>query len=813
VLVLSVLLAAFSLYWTYEHLGLKMSRLDLINPNSSFNQLWLDYIEEFGDDNEVIVVVEGDKNSEIIAVLELLAEKIAEFPDLYQGILHGIDLSAIHRKGLHYVPVEDLRTIHQFVAQSLTLLDPRNQQPMPPMTMDQANVVNLLTTLSQSNIGEGDMNYFLFPTQDGVIGLVLLRLINLDKTQFAQGVEAISTLRNIVEEVRAKYPSLQIGLTGMPILEYDEMAMSNEAMMLATLLALAGVCIVFMAGFGSLRHPLLALFALMIAFAWTLGYLTLAVGHLNILSIAFGVMLIGLGADFSIHYLGKYLDLRKSGWDVTESLCQSAELVGPAILTGALTTSGAFYAASFAEFTGVAELGIIVGGGILFCVTTTFTVLPALITLVTPTAPGKNAPSGSLLDIRAALAPVFVFPKITLFLCALGFCYLLFGIPYVRYDHNLLNLQPEGLESVELERRLLSLEVDEGGKNVWFALSIADTKEELLERKRLFEERYPELRTEEIVSFFPEADPERVQIIQSLANMLANLPETTPAPPRVGNHSPPLEGGHFAQQNVGVVSHTHELLRRLHTLQAMAIPEPPTIEDLPESLVSRFVGRHGKHLMRIYTTANIWDMDEMKKFVEAVRDIDPNATGSPLQTYESSLQMKQGFITAAFYALAVVLILTWIDLRSLAISFAAILPMLLGFAMMFGAIGFLDLPLNPANMIVLPLIVGISIDHGLHIMHDFRNRKHKRYTISSSTATAILITTLTTFVSFGSMMIASHQGLQSLGRVFVIGTACCLITSIIVLPAILTLLTQGEKDELIQRPSAPKPKRLIRRGV
>jgi len=513
---------------------------------------------------------------------------------------------------------------------------------------------------------------------------------------------------------------------------------------------------------------------------------------LNILSIAFGAMLIGLGTDFSVHYLGKYLDLRKNGWDVTESLCQSAELVGPAILTGALTTSGAFYAASFAEFTGVAELGIIVGGGILFCVTTTFTVLPALIVLITPTEPGKNAPSGSLLDIRAALAPVFVFPKITLFLCALGFCYLLLGIPNVRYDHNLLNLQPEGLESVELERRLLSMEVDEGGKNVWFALSIADTKEELLERKRLFKQRYPELRTEEIVSFFPEADPERIQIIQSLANMLANLP---------------------AQLSGMVDPQTTELLRRLHTLKAMAIPEPPTVEDLPESLVSRFVGQHGKHLMRIYTTANIWDMDEMKKFVEAVRDIDPDATGSPLQTYESSLQMKQGFITAAFYALAVVLILTWIDFRSLTVSFAALLPMFLGFTMMFGAIGFLDLPLNPANMIVLPLIVGISIDHGLHIMHDFRNRKYKRYTISSSTATAILITTLTTFVSFGSMMVASHQGLQSLGRVFVIGTACCLITSIIVLPAILTLWTRGEKDELIQRPSEPKPKRLIRRGI
>ena len=557
----SVLIAALSLYWTSQHLGLKMSRLDLINPNSGFNQLWLEYVKEFGDDNEVIVVVEGAENSEVIAALKLLAEKIAEFPEFYQGVLHGVDLSAVHRKGLHYVPVEDLQVIQQFVAQSLAMFDPRNQQPMPVGAMpfgSMDGVANLLTTLSQSNTGEEEMNYFLFPTKDGVIGFVLLRLINIDKTQFSQGAEAIGTLRDIVRESREEHPLLKIGLTGMPILEYDEMAMSNDAMLKATLLALAGVCLIFMAAFGSLRHPLLTLIALVIAFAWTMGYLTLVIGHLNILSIAFGAMLIGLGTDFSVHYLGKYLDLRKSGWDVPESLCQSAELIGPGILTGALTTSAAFYAASFAEFTGVAELGIIVGGGILFCVATTFTVLPALIILITPTTPGKNAPSGSLLDIRPALVPVFVFPKFTLFLFTLGFCYLLFGVPHVRYDHNLLNLQPKGLESVELERQLLSMDVDEGGKNVWFALSIADTREELLDRKKRFEQKYPELKTEEIVSFFPEADPERVCIIQSLAGMLANLPEQLP-PNQLPN---------------GAAPQVAELLRRLHSLKTMAIPEP-----------------------------------------------------------------------------------------------------------------------------------------------------------------------------------------------------------------------------------------------
>jgi predicted RND superfamily exporter protein len=824
VLVLSLLLAAVSLYWAYENLGLKLRRLALINPNSGFNQLWLDYIDEFGDENEVIVVVEGKDNAEITSALELLAERIKKYPEFYQDILHGgMDLSAIRQKGLHFVPVKDLQKIYEYVesalqGQSAALQGqgilaqgnalgngntPTTSRPVrarqeenlaltgrqinggntesqgvalgynaPPLQGVNAESDKLLSVLTESD-------YFLFPTPEGYIGFVLLRLINIDKTQFSQGTESIENLRSIIGKVRSDFPALEIGLTGMPILEYDEMKLSNDAMSQATILALVGVCIIFMAGFGSLRHPLLAMLALMVAFAWTMGYITLAVGHLNILSIAFGAMLIGLGTDFSVHYLGKYLDLRRSGWDVVESLCQTAELVGPGIVTGAITTSTAFYAASFAEFTGVAELGKIAGGGILFCAISTFTVFPALIMLATPTEPGKSVPSGNLLDIRSALQPVFVFPKMTLFLFALGFGYLLLGIYKVEkwYDHNLLNLQPVGLESVEWEQRLLSLPPDKGGKNVWFALSIADTEEELLKRKNLFEEKYPELKTEEFVSF---ADPERLRIIQSLAQLLSNIP-------------------------------SQYLPEQMQALKAMAMQPPPTLDDLPPALVSRFKGKHGKHLMRIYTTANIWDMDEMEEFVTKVRSIDKYATGSPLQTYESSKQMQEGFITAAYYALACVLFFAWVDFRSIGATLAALLPMFLGFTMMLGIIGWLDVPLNPANMIVLPLVLGIGIDYGIHLIHDFRNRKYKRYTVSASTATSILITSLTTIIGFGSMMIASHRGLQSLGRVLVIGIFCCLITSLVVLPAILSLWTRNEREEPVDRSSPPKRKRLVRR--
>ncbi|MDR2643988.1 MAG: MMPL family transporter [Planctomycetaceae bacterium] len=902
VIALSVFIAVFCVYWTYEHLGFKMSRLDLINPKSSFNRLWLDYIKEFGDDSEVTIVIEGKGNAEIIPVLESLANEIAAYPQLFNGILHGVNISTLRSKGLHYVPTRELEQINQFVNESRNIIENNWEMLGVNRMLDnitqrlkhESNPASLFRTLHEldtfsnslakffepsptygspwlgtENIKvsvpdiiaactQDNTSYLLFPTQNGVIGFVLLKLVNIDKTQIAQGTESISKLREIINHTKTQYPHLEIGLTGMPILENDEMRLSNESMTKATILAFLGVGAVFIAGFGGIRHPLAGMVTLLIAFAWTMGYITIVIGHLNILSISFGAMLVGLGTDFSMHYIARYIELRNRNFSCEESICQTARTVGPGIVIGALTTAVAFFMASFTEFIGVAELGIISGGGMIFCLLSTLIFFPALIIIMDK---NKNSLSNypAPIDIRCAIKPFTRFPIVTLFFTAIIAILCCAGVRHTRYDHNLLNLQPEGLESVALEEKLLSMDVDKGGRNVWFALSIADTREELLLRKKLFAQKYPDITVEEIVSCFPSEDGEKILLIRQLAERLANLPER---PPEINIVDPSVVGGAIerlqnmlADQNnpVNLISNRNrpannhrttptldktvieyyenslqtvmkrlndirtalrrmtlaeyqirmskyqaavagDLLTRLKSLKSCSNPQPPTINDLPSSLVERFVSRGGKHLMRIYTMANIWNMDEMKKFVTAVRDIDPKATGSPLQTYESSLQMQQGFMMAAVYAFIAITILLFIDFMNVRHTIVAMTPMLVGFVMMFGVLGHIEIPLNPANLIVLPLILGIGIDSGVHIIHDFRSQSGK-YKITASTALAVLITSLTTIIGFGCMMIASHRGLQSLGRVLVIGVACCLFSSIVALPAVLTLWTRRRQDE------------------
>ena len=250
-------------------------------------------------------------------------------------------------------------------------------------------------------------------------------------------------------------------------------------------------------------------------------------------------------------------------------------------------------------------------------------------------------------------------------------------------------------------------------------------------------------------------------------------------------------------------------------------------------------------------------MEPLTRFVKDVRTVDPNVTGTPLQNFEASRQIRDSYQTASLYALAMICLVLLVDFlsrehkllvlgpplavvvfafmmlqtrrievsplllagsyilmataiaaildfRNLRDAVLAMLPPVAGALMMFGILGLCHLDLNPANLIVLPLILGIGVDDGVHVVHDFRLQSG-RYRTSSSTMNAIVLTSLTSMIGFGSMMVAAHRGLSSVGLVLVIGVGSCLFVSLVTLPAILTFISDhgthaGESDRI--QPSA-----------
>jgi predicted RND superfamily exporter protein len=150
--------------------------------------------------------------------------------------------------------------------------------------------------------------------------------------------------------------------------------------------------------------------------------------------------------------------------------------------------------------------------------------------------------------------------------------------------------------------------------------------------------------------------------------------------------------------------------------------------------------------------------------------------------------MQRSFVHAAVYSLLAVAAVLMLDFQSGRRVLLAMLPMAAGLVQLLGLLALLEIPLNAANMIVLPLILGIGIDDGVHVVHDFLRQK-QRYRLGHTTATAVLVTSATTMVGFGSMMLSRHQGLKSLGQVLTLGVFCCLLSSLLILPALLTLVS------------------------
>jgi hopanoid biosynthesis associated RND transporter like protein HpnN len=648
------------------------------------------------------------------------------------------------------------------------------------------------------------------------IGMILLRL-TVDENSFDRGTAAIDRLREILAEASLAYPDVRIGLTGLPVMENDEMRSSTDATIKGSVVSLLGVLAIFIVGFGGLRHPMMAGAALVIGICWTLAYIVFTIGHLNILSMSFGLILIGLGIDFGVHYVARYFQERQSTSSSAKALVATADAIGPGVITGGVTTALAFFTAGLTDFTGVAELGVIAGGGVLLCLLAAMLVLPAMIEL---SDRGRDIKmEARLLAVHRWFGFTRRLPRLTLLASVLvtGVCCL--GLPDVWYDHNLLNLQPVGLESVKLERRLL----EETEQSVWYAISLADSREELLARKARFEALDSVERTEEIASLLPGDEKLKSAILRQMREQLAGLPETAPQLP-VDDPAETARALVAAHRQLGLWTDgpgekwmqvvetlrkrpadayralgayqqrmVNDLLARLKALRARANPVGPRLEDLPPSLVERFVGDSGRYLIKVYSKADIWDMDALRKFVHDVRSVDSRATGQPLQTYEASRQMQRSYVHAALYALIAVLMVLMIDFRSVSYSLCALLPVGLGMTLMFGLMGLLDIPLNPANAIVLPLILGIGVDNGVHVLHDFR-RQPGQYRLSRATATAVVITSLTTMAGFGSMMIADHRGLESLGRVLTLGVGCCLFMALVPLPALLAWISRHEPE-------------------
>ncbi|MCE5269227.1 MAG: MMPL family transporter [Planctomycetaceae bacterium] len=859
ILVLGCAAIGVSLWLTTTRLGFRTSRAELLSPKSDYNRRWLKYTEEFGAKEDVVVVVEGESREQIIPALDDVCRELALRRDMFGAVLHNPDAPKLRAKGLYFLKPEELAQIDAQLDQAGRILggdwsalnlgslagwmnramtagseQDRQRLAATMQTELPRAMEGLRTALGQSGGYRSPWPEMPFGgaaaqakksqrmiSDDGRMGFILLRLIEEDRQSFAQNDESIKVLRALAADVNGRHPGTKVGLTGLPIIEHDEMQSSEKSMSLATVVSFLGVLAVMIVAFGGFRHSTMAVLALVAAMIWTCGWVAAMIGHVNILSIAFGSVLLGLGIDYGIYFVARYLHLRSTTESTAEALAGTAASAGPGILTGALTSAIAFFAAGLTDFPGVAQLGVIAGGGVLLCWVAEATLLPAMIRVCDKDGPREDLPLP--LNLRFWLRPLFAFPRFSLLVLMAATALCAIGLPYLHYDYNLLNLQPVGLQSVDLEHKLFN----QANRSAWFAISVAATPAEAIARKEAFQ-RLPSVeRVVDVASQLPTDTERKRPLIERIHQRLTSLPRQVPEIPvtpaaeleraldtAVAMLSRQPEMAHAvaglaqlreALRQMGPAEYqrriaayqqsmAEDLHSRLQMLQGASSPEPPTKDDLPESVACRFIGKSGHFAMQVYSKANIWDVGPMGEFVADVRSVDPEATGNPLQVYEASRQMKRSFEQAAWYALLIIVPVVLMDFGRLNHTLLAALPMGIGLLQTLGLMGLLDIPLNQANMIMLPLTLGIGMESGINLLHELRCQRGTYRGAGNAVLVAVAVNSLTTMVGFGALMIANHRGLQSLGRALTLSMGCCLLCSLF-LPNLLVLGRFGGNDE------------------
>ncbi len=589
---------------------------------------------------------------------------------------------------------------------------------------------------------------------------------------------------------------------------------------LASWLAIVGVTVLFFLVYRSVYYPLLTVATLLIGTVWAMGWTTWTVGHLNILSATFAVMLIGMG-DYGVLWVMRYEQARRLGFDVPEALKHTAVHVAVGNLTAAATLALAFFAAMLADFQAVAELGWIAGCGVLLCAFACFTVLPALLMM----CDRRTHPVAETIPIQtqAGWRPLFA-DRPRWVLAAGGLVAVLMAAGawcWTSYDHNLLHMQAKDLESVKWELTL----IEHTAGASWHALSYTDTPEEARALKDRYE-KLPEVsRVVEIASLVPADQDRKMALMREVRARLSNLPERgKPIPHGVPDMAglcaevtgllhklQPLTAGvpPLGKVRAGLTALGEQLIdvpgtvaaarlqqfderlagdlaEDLHRLRDVSTPAPIQLAELPGDLRERFVGKNGKWLVKAFAKDCLWDFAPLEHFARQIQTVDPQATGKPFGTVEGLKAMKSGLEWAGVYALCAIVAVLVIDFRRPRHVLIALTPLAMGIVISLGIMSLCGLPLNPANVIGFPLILGVGVDNGVHILHDWLLRRAEgRSTISHPIGRGVLVKALTTLMGFGTLMISSQRGLAGLGFILTLGVGCCMAAALVFLPAVL----------------------------
>jgi hopanoid biosynthesis associated RND transporter like protein HpnN len=789
-------------------------------------------------DQTMLVVVEARAPEFADAAANTLADALKSQPKNVVSVSEPEGGAFFEHNGLLFLPLDQVESTTGKLVQARPLV---NALAKDPSLSGLAGVLttSLLLPLQLGQVKLADMSHLLATSAD-VLDRVLAHQpaafswrALVDKDATAQPARAFITVQPVVDygalepgarasaAIRATVAALHLDtrygatvrLTGQQPLADEEFASVEDGAALNGAITLVVVLVILWLALRSARMIAAVLITVFVGLAITAALGLMMVGALNMISVAFMVLFVGLGIDFGVQFGVKYREERFRDDRLSAALINTAHTIGVPLTLAAVAVAEAFFSFLPTAYRGVAELGQIAGVGMFVAYFTSMTLLPALLKVFNP--PGEAASPGF-----RQLAPIDDFLDRNRKPVLIGTLVVVIGalplLTHLRFDFNPLHLKDPHTESMATLRSLKN-SPEAAVNNVQVLAPSLAAADRIAAHVRTL----PEVgRVTTLSSFIPGNQPEKLVLVNSAAQQLLPALTAPPAPPvsdalrvaalkraanqltlAAGDHPGPgaaealrlaatlqrLAAADPATRDRAETAMAGTLRIALHQLALLLQPEPITRANVPPQITREWISPDGEALVdiapKVAAGADPGDDAMLQRFARAVKAAEPGAIGGTISVLHSADVIIKAFLQAAGWALLTITILLWIALRRIGDVLRTLIPLLVSAVVTLELCVVFGMPLNFANIIALPLMLGVGVAFKIYFVMAWRNGQTGL--LQSSLTHAVMFSAATTATAFGSLWLSHHPGTSSMGRLLALSLFCTLIGAVVFQPVLM----------------------------
>ncbi len=816
----------------------------MIRDSAPFRQAQLAFEERFPElEDRILVLVRADTQDAADRFGAALAERLEAADGAVENVFApGVD-AYFRQHGLLYQSPDELTRTLATLSQAAPLIETLSQDPTLDAFLatladaaerrDLADAQTLASVYAElANTAEARLAsdprglswraLFSAGEPEDPSQVLLTVTPRLDYTLLRPGRPAIEAIDAAIETTRAQTGlDAQVLVTGEPVLRSEELQSVTQGLEVAGISSLILVGVLLFFAYRSALMAAATVGLVVISIVVTAGFASLFIDALNLVSIAFTVLMVGLGVDFAIHFALHALVEHRRGKTPRASLYRTSREIGGALALTAPTTALAFFAFTPTDFAGMAQLGALAGLGVLVAFLAATSVIPALLALRVTATPLR---AGPILGAGPARPRLAGWAGIIVTLAALG---ALFLLPQARFDADPMALRDPDAPSVQAFQLLF-----DDLNTVPYRL---DAYAENAEAADAFSDRLAALptvgRSVTLLDFIPEDQAEKLDLIDfASAGLFYALQDgVEPEDPGVFGpgaarlisaleDDPGMEAGRLRgalsmmaasedaarlQRGLGEDVFVHWPFQR-DRIADLLTAGPVTRDTLPPEITERFVSPDGPVRVEIIPAGDSRDLEVRRAFVEEVREIAPMVAGPARSVLEAGQVISGAMIQAAITAFLGVALILWFVLRHVGLVVSIIVPLVMAAVLTTATGVVIGLPYNFANVIVLPLLIGAGVDSGIHLALRARRSIKPFAVLSTTTPRAVVFSAFTTVGSFGTLAISAHKGTASMGLLLMIALFWTLACTLFILPWLAARLDRSP-EAILRETASTKP--------